>query len=104
MTLRARNDGPLALPVADAKFRVVVSGVEVASGVVPAVCTLPAHASSEWEFDVPLTNAPVRNALMHPPAEGLQLEVYVDGHVRLLGIAWPAHISRRMRLKPVLEL
>lgn len=102
--LTLHNGSRLPLEVDAAGYEVIVSSVQAVAGSASIPIRIGPGESRDLEWMLPLQDAALRNALLHPPAEGIQAEIRATVQFRLLGLPCQAPYRQQVRIRPVLNL
>jgi hypothetical protein len=102
--LSVHNGSRLAVGLEGARYKVIVASVKALKADTKGSVILAPGTAQTVNWKIALSDASLRQLLLHPPAGGIQAEIIATVELRVLGIPWTAPLRQKVLIKPSLQL
>lgn len=102
--LSVHNGSRLPVGLDGASYRVIVASVEALKAETKGNLNLAPGTAQDVNWKIALSDASLRQLLLHPPDGGIQAEIIAAVELRVAGFAWTAPLRQKVLIKPALNL
>jgi hypothetical protein len=102
--LSVHNGSRLPVGLDGASYKVIVASVEALKAETKGSVNLAPGTTQQLDWKISLSDASLRQLLLHPPADGILTEVIATVELRVTGFAWTAPLRQKVLIKPALKL
>jgi len=102
--LSVHNGSRLPVSLGGASYKVIVASVEALKAETKGSVNLAPGTAQDVNWKISLSDAGLRQLLLHPPEGGIGAEVIATVDLRVAGFAWTAPLRQKVLIKPDLRL